>query len=210
MLIFEPRGTGASTRSAGLAIEDIAGDVVELWIALGIERSVALSLCIGCNIALYLAAVAPERISRLHLVSSSPGARFYAEDFAEWRVDAAHAHRRASLVLSPGYQRLLPEFVDVYAEQMLRQLRSPTFLVDLVRFRRAVHDVPLDKLLPLVSVPTYILHGQNDALIPPDAARYLAAAIPGARLTILPDAGHCLYGPPAANATAMRAFLLKP
>lgn len=210
MLIFEPRGTGSSTRGTNFTVEDVAGDVVELWDALGIERSIALAICMGCNIAICLAALVPERISRLHLVSSSPAARFYAEGYDEWSVDPAHVYLRAALVLSPGYHRLLPKFVDVYAKQMLQRLHSPAYLADFTHFRRVVHAAALDLLMPRVSAPTFILHGENDALIPPAAARYLAAGIPGARLTILPDAGHCLFGPPAANDSAMQAFLSMP
>jgi pimeloyl-ACP methyl ester carboxylesterase len=44
-------------------------------------------------------------------------------------------------------------------------------------------------------VPTLVIHGENDPLIRPSAARALADQIPGARLITYPDMGHGL--PPA-------------
>lgn len=41
-------------------------------------------------------------------------------------------------------------------------------------------------------IPTIVLHGDND-LIPVDLARGIAAAIPGARLKVLPECGHFAY-----------------
>jgi len=45
-------------------------------------------------------------------------------------------------------------------------------------------------LLPSISVPAIVIVGAVDALTPPDQARAIAAAIPGARLHVLDDAGH--------------------
>lgn len=62
--------------------------------------------------------------------------------------------------------------------------------------------------LPGITVPTLVLVGEDDALTPPAAARVMADGIPGARLTVIPDAGHLapMERPDATNA-AIRAFL---
>lgn len=44
--------------------------------------------------------------------------------------------------------------------------------------------------LAQVAVPTLILHGEQDAIVPMDNAHHLAATIPGAMLRCLPDTGH--------------------
>ena len=46
--------------------------------------------------------------------------------------------------------------------------------------------------LPSLQVPTLVLHGEVDRLVPADNGRMLAKAIPGAELTIVPDANHIL------------------
>lgn len=60
------------------------------------------------------------------------------------------------------------------------------FFEDLMRHDR------LPGLQVLKDLPVRVLVGSRDRLTPPEHARRLAAAIPGARLTVAPDAGHML------------------
>nr|MDQ6915212.1 alpha/beta hydrolase [Actinomycetota bacterium] len=48
------------------------------------------------------------------------------------------------------------------------------------------------RLGELAGIPTLVLHGSEDALVPPAAGRYLAERIPGARLCLVPGAGHVM------------------
>jgi pimeloyl-ACP methyl ester carboxylesterase len=41
-----------------------------------------------------------------------------------------------------------------------------------------------------VAVPTLLVHGENDAIVPVELAKAVAAAIPGAEIVVLPGAGH--------------------
>lgn len=47
-------------------------------------------------------------------------------------------------------------------------------------------------LLPSVSVPTIVFHGDRDRIAPPEEGRILAAEIPGAKFVPLPSANHLL------------------
>jgi 3-oxoadipate enol-lactonase len=64
------------------------------------------------------------------------------------------------------------------------------------------------EMLPKIAVPTLVLVGEEDVLTPPEESKAMAAAIPGARLEVIPRAGHLanLENPDAVNA-ALRAFL---
>ena len=53
--------------------------------------------------------------------------------------------------------------------------------------------VPLKKALPSLTVPTLILHGENDAAIPVAAALDTASLIPSSRLEVLPGLGHLAH-----------------
>jgi len=44
-----------------------------------------------------------------------------------------------------------------------------------------------------ISAPTLVIHGENDRLVPPENGRMIAARIPGAKLTIIPQASHIFY-----------------
>jgi pimeloyl-ACP methyl ester carboxylesterase len=54
-------------------------------------------------------------------------------------------------------------------------------------------DFDLSESLEAVDVPALIAVGDKDRLTPPAAARYMADKIPGARLLVLEDAGHCAF-----------------
>ena len=59
-----------------------------------------------------------------------------------------------------------------------------------------------------VSVPTLILHGEKDAVVPVEVGRRLAELIPGARLIVYPDAGHVpMEQIPDRSAADVRVFV---
>jgi pimeloyl-ACP methyl ester carboxylesterase len=62
--------------------------------------------------------------------------------------------------------------------------------------------------LSKITVPTLILHGEQDKLIPVAAAQKFAEAIPGAKLVTYPDAGHLPQEEVASESAGdLRAFL---
>ena len=52
------------------------------------------------------------------------------------------------------------------------------------------HFIDRTEKLNAITVPTVILHGAHDPLVPVESARDLAAKIPGAELRIVPGMGH--------------------
>jgi pimeloyl-ACP methyl ester carboxylesterase len=46
--------------------------------------------------------------------------------------------------------------------------------------------------LPSIKVPTLVVHGAEDHLLPPENGRIVASRIPGARFELIPNAGHIL------------------
>ena len=57
-------------------------------------------------------------------------------------------------------------------------------------------------------MPTLVIHGETDRLVPPDNGRVVARAIPGAALVMLPRAGHIfLTDQNAAASAAIMSFL---
>jgi pimeloyl-ACP methyl ester carboxylesterase len=55
---------------------------------------------------------------------------------------------------------------------------------------KADDDIDVRALLPLVRVPTLVMHCDDDRAVLPERGRLLAAAIPGARYVSLPSANH--------------------
>jgi pimeloyl-ACP methyl ester carboxylesterase len=62
--------------------------------------------------------------------------------------------------------------------------------------------------LGAIAVPTLVLVGEDDVISPPSEAREIAASIPGARLEVIPAAGHLApYENPSATNAAILGFL---
>jgi 3-oxoadipate enol-lactonase len=62
--------------------------------------------------------------------------------------------------------------------------------------------------LASIHVPTLVVHGECDSVIPPSTGAELARAIPNARLVVIPGAGHASnQQAPAAYNDAIRAFI---
>ena len=73
---------------------------------------------------------------------------------------------------------------------------------------RMMHRPDSTPLLAQVSVPTLVITGEEDEMIPVEESRRMASAIRGAKLVIIPGAGHLanIEQPDAFN-TALSTFL---
>jgi pimeloyl-ACP methyl ester carboxylesterase len=74
---------------------------------------------------------------------------------------------------------------------------------------RAMRDRPdSTPLLTEIAVPTLVIAGRDDQLIPPAASRKMAEAIPNAQFTLIPDAGHLApLEQPVATSRVIAEFL---
>src|SRR6185295_17401939 len=87
------------------------------------------------------------------------------------------------------------------SEDLEQRLADNTSAITVYAQMRAIsgHDTR-SRLEELAGMPTLVVHGMDDALIPPDRARVLAELIPDARLELIPACGHIL-GTDAEEAT---------
>jgi len=99
------------------------------------------------------------------------------------------------LNLGKGADKRLAKFTESMSAQTKAQVVGDFWLT------LDTHD-KIDALKVLADIPTLVLVGDRDRLTPPENARTLAAAIPGAQLLELRGAGHCamLEQPEAVNA----------
>ena len=148
---------------------------------------------LGGMLAMAAAQQAPARVRGLALLGTT--ARPDTPELITLRSDAivlfeqgrAEELLRANAMFAfhPSHQRRL---VDSYIGMLMRAGAA-----SLIRQNRAVMArADLRPGLPAVACPTLVLSGLADQLTPPECAREIAAAIPGARLHLLPDCGHML------------------
>jgi pimeloyl-ACP methyl ester carboxylesterase len=184
-------GFGGAPLEDGVTIDGVADRLAGEIAREPGGRAVVCGLSLGGYIALSLAARHPGRVAALVLADT----RAEADDPAARNGrDAAIARVRSGDV-SGFLDSLLPRLLaphappDVVARARRIALRQPPEgVVAALAALRSRPDRRPD--LPRIAVPTLVIWGREDRVTPEEAARALAAGIPGARLEVIPDAGH--------------------
>jgi 3-oxoadipate enol-lactonase len=198
-IVFDNRGTGDSDPvDRRLRMADLVDDALCVLDAAGVERAHVIGVSMGGMIAQQLALDHRDRVRSLVLGCTTAGGRRGAPP---WRLLATSALRPllgpqrtfpivAPALYSPHTRRDRPERVreDLHI-RMTDATSARTIYAQLAAI--AGHDTRA-RLHELGGLPTLVLHGEDDTLVSPDRGRELAAAIPGARLELLPTCGHML------------------
>ncbi|MBW3167172.1 alpha/beta fold hydrolase [Qipengyuania flava] len=183
-------------------LADMADDGVGLLDTLGIERAHIVGASMGGMIAQHVAARHPDRCLSLTTVFSTTGnpklpparpeamkALITRPDSTEEGVLVEHGMMLARTIGSPGY----PAPEDRLRERTLASVRRSFYPEGPTRHLSAiVADGDRRAMLRDIAVPTLVLHGEDDPLVPCEGGRDTAASIPGAKLKTIPGWGHDL------------------
>jgi pimeloyl-ACP methyl ester carboxylesterase len=197
-LALDYRDVGDSDPAAGpYSIAEVADDVRALARALAIERVSLVGISMGGFVALELALRHPDLVDRLVLVVTSAGGPTHVSTSPEvMRLlmpgdeeveSGAGARRVCAAVAGPGFAERHPEEIDTFVDiARHRPMSREAYLRQLQACR--AHDV--SDRLGAIGVPTIVLHGDADPLVPVENGRHLAAGIAGAQLVVYPGVGH--------------------
>ena len=163
--------------------------------AAGLKRFSLFGISQGAAVSIAYAVRHPERVERLILYGGFARGRT--------RRNPEQAETLQALIRqgwgseNPAFRQFFTSlFVpDGNPEQMqfFNDLQRITTSPDnAVRIMQATGQVDISDLLPQVRVPTLVLHAQNDAAVPFDEGRRLAAGIPGARFVTLESRNHLI------------------
>lgn len=218
VLALDHRGIGRSSRgTAPLTVEQMAEDTLGLLERLGIASAHLLGHSMGGLIAQTLAFRAPDRVQRLVLAATFCRVPARARFMAGLRTEILArlgAEAYATLMMgwsyTPGFFEARGEEAEELRERWIHHLkRLPLDPRVLAEQAEAVAETDLSGRIGRLGCPTLVLVGEEDSLTPPDLSRELAGLIPGARLVVLPGAGHALNIERAPEfEAAVRAFLL--
>jgi pimeloyl-ACP methyl ester carboxylesterase len=197
VLTFDNRGSGSAPPAArGVTIRDFAHDLLDLLDALGVASARLVGRSMGGMIAQEAALLAPERVERLVLVSTTGQCDPHlAEVFLLWAAMAQSGvpltlRHQSAMLWCLGREAMEKEaIVSAYLESKQRGDRPEDYARQALAC--AEHDA-LDRLRGL-RVPTLVVAGDDDRLTPLAHARALVQAIPGAALETVPGAGHLPY-----------------
>jgi pimeloyl-ACP methyl ester carboxylesterase len=201
LIRFDKRGTGMSDPVSGApTLETRMDDVRAVMDAVGSRRAAFFGLSEGAAMSILFAATYPERTAALILRSCSPRT-MWASDYPWGRSEEAYqleveralriygpraAAREAARAYGTYDGEVLEAFIDY-----LRYSASPGMLEALYRMNK---EIDVRKVLPAVRVPTLVLHGAEDQIVPVEVGAYTAERIPSARFVAIPGVGHLALG----------------
>lgn len=212
VLALDLPGYGASGRPDAPYSPPWYADMVQAWLAqLEVERAVVVGHSMGGQIALTLALTHPAQVERLVLAAPA-GIERFSRGSADWMrhywhegraLEASEAELRATFTTvvfnrpDEGVERLL--------EERVRLGKHPDFRGTSVAVSRSIRgmlDHPVADRLHEIRVPTLLIFGTDDRMIPNPvfnggATRTIAergaASIPRAQLALIPGAGHTVH-----------------
>ena len=200
LIRFDKRGTGMSDPAGGApTLETRMDDVRAVMDAVGSKRAAFYGLSEGAAMIILFAATYPERTAALIVRSAFPR-RMWAPDYPWGRTEEEYEREvaRDLRMFGPRDQaresvRMLGSFDDEEVEGFLEMLRFGASPGTLTALHRMNKEIDIRHVLPAVRVPTLVLHGELDTVVPLDAARHVASRIPAARLVVLPGIGHLAF-----------------
>lgn len=208
-IFVDLRGFGESPTAATATMDEMAQDVLGVMSALGHETFGVVGHSMGGYVAFAVHRQAPDRVAALALVDTQ--ARPDTLEAAAKRHDlAAKVEREGIQAAEEAFlvRMLAPSNREGQRREQIRHVIRGNKPPGLAAALRGMAIRP-DARPPLGSIrcPTLIIVGEHDELTPPDRAKEMADGIAGAKLVVIPGAGHVpnLENAPAF-ADALRSF----
>ena len=206
------RGHGRTAAPDGIySIDAMADDVIETLDALQLTEPLVLGgLSMGGYVALSIAERYPDRIKALILTNTraaadTPEAAAKREQNAHWVESSGDIEPVIAAMIPKLFAESTvknhPEVVKKLHQHMSRTV--PRAVVGALRGMAARPD--RTDFLSRIAVPTLVIAGIEDAVVPPAEARAMAKAIPSGHFVEVPHAGHLA---PLENHQATDAAIL--
>ena len=201
VITFDNRGVGLSDKPAGpYTAQLLAADTVGLLDALGIEKAIVAGHSMGGFIAQSIALDFPEKAAKLILCSTNFGGPHHIPVTAEAMkvltdvTSDALTRFKNGLVVStaPGWSEKNPDMIQKWIEwRMANPIEPAPYQAQLaIGLGLMPEAAAFETKLPRLNVPTLILSGAHDKVVPPENAALLAGKIANSKVLIFPDAGH--------------------
>jgi 3-oxoadipate enol-lactonase len=213
VIVYDHRGVGASSHLDGpLTIAQMAEDAAGLLVALELDSAHVLGISMGGMIAQELALAHPERIRTLTLgctYCGGEGSALPDPQALERLTEAMMSGDRERALRASWEINVSPTMAgdaDAYARLLaIAEQRAVALPVIMAQMQAcAAHDT--NARLPGLSMPTLVIHGTVDQLLPVANGRLIASLIPDAQLEIFDDVGHLFFWErPERSAELLRA-----
>ncbi len=193
---FDNRGVGRSSTPDGpFTIADFAADTAGLIDALGLKRPHVVGSSMGGAIAQELALAHPDRVRSLVLNGTwCRGDRFLHEVFRNWMWTAQKADSIRDFLVTVNLWCFSPRiWNEGTMDQWIDAAEASPYAQSVDAFCRSAealikHDCA-DRIAS-ITAPTLVTVGELDLALPSRFSQELVQRIPGARLIVVPSAGH--------------------
>jgi pimeloyl-ACP methyl ester carboxylesterase len=200
VIAFDNTGVGRSDKpDIPYTMAMMAGDVAGLLDIVGIDAVHVFGISLGGMIAQHFALSYPQRVISLilgctncggvHSIQPEPESLAALFDFERFKKMTPEEVTRQAMPFCYS-QKFIDENPDIVDKRIAKQLEYPTPRHGAARQAEAVIDHDTYELLPRIELPTLVIAGDNDRLIPVENSRILASRIPKAELVIIKGAGH--------------------
>lgn len=180
-------------------LKDMAGDTVGLLDALGVKKADVIGVSMGGMIAQSLAINYPERVRTLTSIMSSTGNPNLPQATPEAtavlltppvsnKADYITSELKVAKVLHGPVYKLDEDFVRNYAERSWDRNYCPQGLSR--QLGAILMSGSRSDALKKVKIPTLVIHGSADPLVPVEGGKDTAKSVPGAKLEIIEGMGH--------------------
>jgi pimeloyl-ACP methyl ester carboxylesterase len=199
VILFDNRGVGrSSTTGAPLSVRLMADDAAGLLEAIGVPQAHVFGASMGGMIAQELVLGYPAKVRALVLNVTTCGGRHMVPPKPEVMAQMAQMGNPppgTSIVEILWSIVDTPEYLAAHRDELAREAAAIRYPTSPEMFRRqaeAVMKFNVYDRLPEIRVPTLVMAGTRDVLMPPGNAEILASRIPGASLRVMEGAPHAL------------------
>lgn len=202
VVIFDNRGAGQSSQPDGpYSVPMLAADTAGLLDALDLKESIILGHSLGGFIAQELVVSRPDLVGKLILASTNHGGMkvipITPEALAvmmDREGDPVELVKRGiDIACAPGFMEKNPLVVQELVEyRFTNPVPAAQYQAQVAAGAgtAAYTDDQVDQRLGAVKVPTLILSGEFDRVVPPGNADLMAGKIPDSKVVIIPNTGH--------------------
>jgi pimeloyl-ACP methyl ester carboxylesterase len=215
-IVFDNRGVGQSDKpDAPYSMQMFAEDTAGLLDGLGIDQAHVFGISMGGMIAQEFALRYPQRVKTLILgctncggpkavLSKDPDVLNVLNNIDSVDVQQA-ALAMTKVAVTPWFMQ---KRMDLLVQMNQMSMQHPTPKHGMVRQMQAIQGHDTYARLPLLSVPTLIVTGKEDGLVPPENSLTLAQRIPNADLVFFANASHLFnIELPAATSEVVKGFI---
>jgi pimeloyl-ACP methyl ester carboxylesterase len=212
-IVYDHRNIGASSRPGGpVTIAQLAQDAAGLLAALELESAHVLGISMGGMVAQELALSHPERIHALTLgctYCGGEGSALTSEEVMRKLAEGMMSGDRERALRTGWEVNVSPEFAadeEAYARFKEIGMRRAVPVEVIMEQMRAITEHDTSARLPEITLPTLVIHGTLDEMLPAQNGRMIAGLIPGSQLEIFDGVGHLFFWEaPERSAELVRA-----